>query len=109
MVSAKIVEKAAQEVLGDFTEKEHPPRPKQLWGKLILATLVAFLCANGVLYYLNTRESVVSSINSQVIEEKVLDIATKKTIQAVAPEETEAVEPEGRKATIKIIPLEISD
>ncbi len=109
MVNAKIVEKAAQEVLGDFTEKEQPPRPKQLWGKLILAMLVAFLCASGVFYYLNTRESFVSSINSQVIEENVLDIATKKTIQAVAPEETEAVETEGRKATIKIIPLEISD
>lgn len=109
LVSAKIVDKAAQEVLGDPAVNEEEIMPKQVWGRLVLALLFIFLCVNGVLYYFNNKDVVISRINSRFTEVEGSEITSEKKTIEVPVEETDPVEERGRKASIKIIPLEISD
>lgn len=109
LVSAKIVDKAAQEVLGDLTEKKEQVIRKQLWGKLIFAVLLVVFGAAGALYYLNNRASVVPLPNPQQIEAEIVDGAVHKTMVEPVLEEPKTAETEERKATIRIVPLEIND
>ena len=96
LVSAQIVDKAAKEVLGHVEETSETVIPKQVFGKLTLALLVIFLCANVALYYLNNKTSVVSLPNPEVMVE-------------AAVQENTVMEIEESKANIKIIPLEIRE
>ena len=108
-VSAQIVDEAAREVLGDFTEKKEQATRKQLWLKLTLAVFVFLLGAGGASYYWSNRASVVPLPNPQQIEEKNVDAAVKKIMAKPAVEEPQAAETEERKASIRIVPLKISD
>jgi general secretion pathway protein A len=108
-VSVKIVKKAAQEVLGDFTEKKEQATRKKLWLKLTLAVFVFLLGAGSASYYLSNRAVVVPLANPQQIAAKIVDAAVKRTMAKPAAEEPQAAETEERKASIRIVPLEISD
>lgn len=109
LVSAKIVDKAAQEVLGSDTGSNEPVMPKQVFGKVTLALLVIFLCANGVLYYLNNKNSIESLFNPWPIDEDVVGSAIEKIKGETVAQEVSVVETEESRASIKIIPLTIRD
>ncbi len=119
MVSTRIVEKAAGEVLGDdVAGTEEKSTRKQLWGKLLLLVLIFFLGAGGASYYFS-RQIPATEGSEQIVEaiDKAPLQLEKEVIALESPEQTtevavQALEPEEQKehkVTIRIDPLEIND
>ena len=113
LVSAKIVEKAAQEVLGNVAEKKVAVTRQRLWIKLIAGSFLFLLGAGGASYYFS-KESVID--NETVLPSVALQGEQKTEIaeKRIQQEKPATLEPQGekkveRKTTIHIVPLEISD
>lgn len=119
MVSARIVDKAAREVLGDdVAGTEEKTTRKQLWGKLLLLVLIFFLGAGGASYYFSKQvpapkepEQIVETTDKAPLKMKMEVVAVESPEQAVATivEEPEPEEQKEHKVTIRIDPLEIND
>jgi general secretion pathway protein A len=125
LVSAEIVDRAAKEVLGDFTEKKGQATRRQLWGKLALVVLLFLIGAGGASYYLSKQlPLVVFPVHQQVEEEIIADAVVETIIEpvvepvaepvvepVVAPviEEPQAEKKEEPETSIRIGPLEIHE
>lgn len=109
LVSGRIVDKAAQEVLGSVTEETEQATRQQIWGKAILAVFVLLLGAGATLSYLSFQGSAVPLVKPQLIEVKPVGLTVEKQTMEAVVEEPQAVEPTEHMASIKIVPLEIID
>lgn len=129
MVSSRIVEKAAKEVLGsDVAEAEEKSTRKRLWGRLLLFALIFFLGAGGASYYFSkqipfqkdpepiteeTTKSAPPRSEKETLAVEPTEQTTKNEVQmseATAPKEPkEPKEEKEHKVTIRIDPLEISE
>ena len=100
LVNAKIVNKAAREVLGDLNERKRKATGNQ-WGvTLFLAVMLILLGAGGVYYF---------NIQSLVEKWDVPFVVPWQVEQKTADRVEQAEEKEEQKASIRIVPLEISD
>ncbi|HID69672.1 MAG TPA: AAA family ATPase, partial [Desulfobacterales bacterium] len=119
MVIPNIVEKAADEVLGDdVTGIIEKPTRKQLWENLLLFILIFFLGAGGASYYFSKQipskkgpEQVVKTTQKAPpqIEKEVVAVEAPEKIAEIAAQESKPEEQKEHKVTIRIDPLEISE
>ena len=107
LVSAKIVDQAAREVLGDGGEKREKVTEKGGLRKIVFAVFLFLFCASGILYYLDSMTSVVQLARSWLIEvEDVRSVVVEDSITGPVAEELQVVKTE-ESESITIIPLEI--
>lgn len=107
LVSAKVVDKAAREVLGDDSKDGEQAIGKRLWPKIIFAVFAFLFCASGVLYYLDSMTPVLQLPRFQSTEAgNVSNLPVVVPITESVTEEPQDVKTE-ESETITIIPLEI--
>lgn len=105
LVSAKIVDQAAREVLDYEHEKQEQVTEKGSLGKIVFAVFVFLFCVGGVFYYLNSTKSVAQLPGAQSTEvEVVVNLSEKEAVTESATDEPQIVKVE---ESITIIPLEI--
>ena len=125
MVSGRIVNKAASEVLGSSDEDEQKQRGgKQSGFKVALAVILFLLGAGGASYYYNNSKQVPGNVPGavavseeetapvQVQKEKVTMEKPEQQVTPVAVEsqlEDQKEEPKKEQSRIRIVPLEISE
>ena len=111
LVSGKIVDRAAQEVLGSNSqEKEQQIDNSRFWRVAFLSTVAIILCVSGMLYFTLPSEKVsllrgfVNSVSRATLGSVPLD--TDKVHEETVVKKTESMATEERDK-INIIPLEI--
>jgi hypothetical protein len=107
LVNAKIVDKAAREVLGDESDSGEKVTGNRAWPKVAFAVFVFLFCAGGIFYYLNNMSSVLQLANFQSSETADIGkLAVVEPTMEPVVEKPQAVKAE-ESESITIIPLEI--
>jgi len=107
LVNAKIVDKAAREVLGDETNNRETVIEKRLWPKVVFAVFAFLFCAGGVFYFFNDTTSVFQLTSFQSGKAKdVGALPVAEPVKKTVAEEIQVVKTE-ESESITIIPLEI--
>jgi general secretion pathway protein A len=114
LVNVKIVDKAGREVLGSETSSEGALPRKQRWLQVLGIVFLFLFGAGGALYFFRSQLSVeyitVPTVVPVQVEEKGVEHpknAEQREVQVAV--ETQEQEKEEQKASIRIVPLEISD
>ncbi len=105
LVDAKIVNKAAREVLGKSPENRAVASRNQRWQRLLLVVLLLILGTGAVFYYFSPGSFVGGSIEEKTGE----DIEGTQQEEPPVTAKVEEGEKEAQQVSIRIVPLEISD
>ena len=113
LVTADIVERASQEVLGDIAGTKKQGTPIRFWYKLVSGAAVIALAAGGVVYYSGNRTPVADIPGSKKLlaEMKIVKAVNKENEHETATGKQPLTKQKEKsaRATIRIVPLKISD